>query len=154
VQDVWSDLVRRTPQGVPGPGGLDASDGFGAIYWGGALFWLLGDVEIRERTGNRHTLEDALRGVREAGGSVAVTWPVDRVLAAADRATGVPVLAALYARMAATAGHVDLPALWSRLGIEDSGSIRFRDDAPLAALRRAITDPGLSDRRAPSGASR
>src|SRR6185503_5263296 len=120
-----------------GAGGLDANRGFGAIYWGGALFWLLADVEIRERTDNRLSLEDALRGVRDAGGSIEVTWPVERVLAAADRAVGVAVLAPLYARMAGSGPRVDLPSLWSRLGVEDAGGIRFRDDAPLAAVRRA-----------------
>jgi predicted metalloprotease with PDZ domain len=139
VEEVWTDLVRRTPQGVPGAGGLDASRGFGAIYWGGALFWLLADVEIRERTDNRRSLEDALRAIRDAGGSIAVTWPVDRTLAAADRALGVSVLGPLYARMAGSAAPIDLPALWTRLGVEDAGAVRFRDDAPLAAVRRAIT---------------
>lgn len=140
-EEVWADLVRRTPQGLPGPGGLDASRGFGAVYWGGALFWLLADVEIREKTGERHTLEDALRAVRQAGGSIAVTWPVERVLSVADRGVGVDVLVPLHARMASTEAHVDLPALWARLGIEDAGGIRFRDDAPLAAIRKAITTP-------------
>jgi hypothetical protein len=41
---------------------------------------------------------------------------------------------------------VDLRALWARLGVEDAGGrIQFRDDAPLAAIRKAITagvDPG------------
>jgi hypothetical protein len=138
-EEVWADLVRRTPQGLPGPGGLNASRGFGAVYWGGALFWLLADVEIREKTGQRHTLEDALAAVRAAGGSIAVTWPVERVLSVADRGVGVDVLVPLYARMASAEAHVDLPALWARLGIEDAGGIRFRDDAPLAAIRRAIT---------------
>jgi hypothetical protein len=139
VEEVWTDLVRRTPQGVPGAGGLDASRGFQAIYWGGALFWLLADVEIRERTDNRKSLEDALRGIRDAGGSIAVTWPVDRTLEVADRAVGVSVLGPLYARMAQSGDRVDLPALWARLGLEDVGGIRFRDDAPLARIRRAIT---------------
>jgi len=141
VEEVWTDLVRRTPQGVPGSGGLDANRGFGAIYWGGALFWLLADVEIRERTDNRKSLEDALRGIRDAGGSIAVTWPVDRTLEVADRAVGVPVLAPLYARMAQSGEKVDLGALWARLGLEDAGGIRFRDDAPLARIRQAITAP-------------
>jgi predicted metalloprotease with PDZ domain len=141
VEEVWTDLVRRTPQGVPGSGGLDANRGFGAIYWGGALFWLLADVEIRERTDNRKSLEDALRGIRDAGGSIAVTWPVERTLEAADRAVGVPVLGPLYARMAQSGEKVDLGALWARLGLEDAGGIRFRDDAPLARIRRAITTP-------------
>ena len=140
-------LVRRTPQGVPGAGGLDASRGFGAIYWGGALFWLLADVEIRERTDNRKSLEDALRGIRDAGGSIAVTWPVDLTLATADRALGVEVLGPLYARMAQSGEKVDLGALWARLGLEDAGGIRFRDDAPLARIRLAITAPPAAGSR-------
>ena len=147
VEEVWTDLVRRTPQGVPGAGGLDANRGFGAIYWGGALFWLLADVEIRERTDNRKSLEDALRGIRDAGGSIAVTWPVDRTLEVADRAVGVPVLGPLYARMAQSGEKVDLGALWARLGLEDTGGIRFRDDAPLARIRQAITEPQGSSSR-------
>jgi len=147
VEEVWTDLVRRTPQGVPGAGGLDANRGFGAIYWGGALFWLLADVEIRERTDNRKTLEDALRGIRDAGGSIAVTWPVDRTLEVADRAVGVPVLGPLFARMAQSGERVDLPALWARLGLEDAGGIRFRDDAPLARIRQAITAPAAGASR-------
>ena len=155
IEDVWSDLVRRTPQGVPGPGGLDANEGYGAIYWGGALYWLLADVEIRERSGGRLTLEDALRGVRDAGGSIAVTWPVERVLATADRAVGITVLEELYGRMARSAGAVDLRGLWARLGIDDAGGIRFRDDAPLAAIRKAITAPPEGPQRGgrPSGGS-
>ena len=47
----------------------------------------------------------------------------------------------LYEKMARSPGGVDLSLLWSRLGIEDAGSLRFRDDAPLASIRRAIT-PG------------
>jgi hypothetical protein len=53
----------------------------------------------------------------------------------------VEVLGPLYARMAQSAQNVDLAALWARLGLEDAGGIRFRDDAPLARIRRAITEP-------------
>ena len=49
------------------------------------------------------------------------------------------VLEELYGRMARSAGAVDLPALWARLGISDGGGLRFRDDAPLAGIRKAIT---------------
>ena len=76
-----------------------------------------------------------------------MTWPVDRTLEVADRAVGVPVLGPLFARMAQSGERVDLPALWARLGLEDAGGIRFRDDAPLARIRQAITAP-------PAGASR
>jgi hypothetical protein len=51
------------------------------------------------------------------------------------------VLGPLFERLARSAGGVDLPALWARLGIDDTTGIRFRDDAPLAAIRKAITAP-------------
>jgi predicted metalloprotease with PDZ domain len=140
AEEVWADLVRKTPQGRPGEGGLDASRGFGAIYWGGALFWLLADVELRERSEGKVTLPDALAGIGEAGGSIAVTWPPERVLEAGDRATGMKVLAGLYARMARSADPVDLGALWKKLGIEEiGGRVVFDDGAPLAWIRKAIT---------------
>jgi len=34
----------------------------GPHYWGGALFCLQADLEVRKRTGNAKGLQDALRG--------------------------------------------------------------------------------------------
>ena len=142
VEEVWTDLVRRTPQGVPGSGGLDANRGFGAIYWGGALFWLLADVEIRERTDNQRGLEHALRGIVAAGGTIESRWPIEKALAEGDRAVGLGVLVPLHARMGPAPMPMDLDDLWSRLGVvRGTGSVTFDDRAPLAAVRRAITRP-------------
>ncbi len=137
---VWSDLVRRTPSAVPGPSGLAGARGFGAMYWGGALFCLLADVEIRQRTDDRRSLDDALRGVQTEGGSIVTRWSVGKTLAAADAAVQLDVPSALYARMAHAAAAVDLPSLWARLGVvAGGGEVAFDDAAPLAAIRRAIT---------------
>jgi hypothetical protein len=60
-EDVWKEFVSRMPEGIPKyRDGLDYSRGIGPVYWGGALFYLLADVEIREKTKNRKGLEDAL----------------------------------------------------------------------------------------------
>lgn len=63
VEKVWSDLVDGLPKGLPKPGdrGLDRTPTWGRTYWGGALFCLLADIEIRQRTGNRKGLEDSLQ---------------------------------------------------------------------------------------------
>ena len=48
----------------------------------------------------------------------------------------------LYAQNKDTAVTPDLQVLWRQLGIEQRGdSIEFRDDAPLAATRKAIMAP-------------
>jgi hypothetical protein len=141
-EQVWNEVVRDMPQGLStyGDRGLDNSQTWESIYWGGALFFLLADVEIRERTNNRRGLEDALRGIATAGGTVDVTWNIEQVIAEGDRATGVPVMKELYKRMADSSYQVDLDLLWRRLGVERrNGSVIFNDKAPLAAVRRAIT---------------
>jgi hypothetical protein len=142
VEEVWAGLVKGLPNGLPQAGdrGLDRTHTWGRTYWGGALFCLLADLEIRERTGNRKSLDDALRGVLASGGDIAVSWPLERLLREGDRATGVPVLAELHARMGEKPEDVDLAALWRRLGVRAAGgSVAFDDNAPLAAIRRSLT---------------
>lgn len=140
---VWRDFVDGMPQGLPkrGDRGLDGTPTWGRTYWGGALFCLLADIEIRSRTDNRVGLQHALRGIQAAGGSIAAHWPLAQALAAGDAAIGLPVLAEQYKAMRAKPVDVDLPALWRRLGVVvDGKTVTFDDAAPAAATRRAITD--------------
>ncbi|MDB4938947.1 MAG: hypothetical protein JWP87_5919 [Labilithrix sp.] len=140
--DAWLGLVEGLPNGLPAAGdrGLDRTHTWGRIYWGGALFWFVADVEIRKRTQNRFGLEDALRAVVDAGGSNASRWPLADVMSAGDRATGVPVLRELYEAMASSPHPIELEPLLKSLGVELSGGrVTFDDKAPLAGIRRAIT---------------
>ena len=68
AEQMWFDLVRDMPQGLPQAGdrGLDHTHTWGRTYWGGALFCLLADVEIRRQTNNAKGLEHALRGILDA----------------------------------------------------------------------------------------
>ena len=141
VEDVFAEEQRSMPRGLPGTSGsgLDQDHSWGRTYWGGALFCLLADVQIHQRTRNRHGLQDAMKAVLRASGGLPTDWDIDRVFATADAAVGVPVLAELYAQMKDRAFAPDLPALWRSLGIEGDGTaIRLNDQAPLAAVRRAI----------------
>jgi hypothetical protein len=143
-EKVWGDLIDGLPKGLPQAGdrGLDFTPTWGRTYWGGALFCLLADIEIRKRTGNKKGLEDALRAILKAGGTIESDWPLVRTLEIGDRGTGVPVLRALYDKMKAAPAPVDLSALWKELGVERrNGKIEFVDGAPLAAIRKAITQP-------------
>lgn len=139
---VWGDMLRDMHQGLPGPGdrGLDFTHTWGRTYWGGAIFCLLADVGIRERTSNRAGLQQALRGVIAEGGNIEYDWPIEDALDAADKAVKVPVMTELYNEMKDKPYAPDLTDLWRRLGVESSSTgVRFRDDAPLAGIRKAIT---------------
>ncbi len=72
-------------------------------------------------------------------------WPVSRVIAVADAATGVPVLAELYAAHGLRGEVMDLDATWRSLGVLPDGlAVRFDDSAPRAWIRRALVTPGSS----------
>ena len=49
--EIWQAMMRDMPKGLPQAGdqGLDNTDTWGRRYWGGAMFCLLADIEIRKR---------------------------------------------------------------------------------------------------------
>src|ERR1700741_961989 len=139
---MWLELVRDLHQGLPQPGdeGLDNTHTWGRTYWGGALFCFLADIEIHKQTNNRKGLDDALRGILNAGGDIRYDWPIEKALTVGDQATGVSVLLPLYEKMKNRPYNVDLAALWKELGVErDGDTVKFIDSAPLAKTRDAIT---------------
>jgi hypothetical protein len=147
VKEVWRTFVRDMPKGQPEPGdqGLDNTHTWGRTYWGGAMFCLLADVRIHERTKNRKGLEDALRGINRGGGNINEDWDIQKTLALGDKATGTTVLRDLYQAMRDKPAPVDLDQLWTKLGIQmKDGSVAFDDKAPEASIRKAITAPPKS----------
>lgn len=138
---MWADLVEGLPQGQPNRdgGGLDDDHAWGRTYWGGAGFWLLADLRIRQQSAGRHSLDDVLRAVLAAGGDGSVTWPLERIFEVARLTTGENVLADLHQEMGSRPLVVDFDGWWTRLGIHPSGmGVIFDDKAPLAGLRQAI----------------
>ncbi|MBL8729484.1 MAG: hypothetical protein JNM25_13710 [Planctomycetes bacterium] len=139
--DVWQSMLEDYPQGLAAAdaGGLDDDASWGRTYYGGAIFCLRADVEIRRLTDNRRSLRDAMRGIVAAGGNISAMWPIEDVLRTGDEATGTTVLRDLYAAMRAAPEPRELQSLWRELGVRlGSGHVVFDDSAPLAAVRRAL----------------
>lgn len=145
-QQLWDELTRNLPQGLlaDGDAGYNRSRSWAHTYWGGALFWFLADVRIRERTAGARSLADALRAVHAAGGTIEMRWRPERLIALGDRATGVPVLAELWASLGEGRGPaVALEPVLRSLGVTRSarGTVSLDEAAPQAGLRRALTAP-------------
>jgi hypothetical protein len=142
--DVWAEELRSMPRGLPEANdrGLDNTHTWGRTYWGGAMFCLLADVDIRKRTGLRFGLQDALRAVLRDSGGLSSDWPIERVLRSGDAAVGTRSLEDLYAHMKDQPMAPDLKALWRELGVtEVNGEVQLDERAPLAPVRHAIMHP-------------
>lgn len=143
--EVWRTFIRDMPKGEPESGdrGLDNTHTWGRTYWGGALFALLADVRIRERTHNRKGLQDALRGILDHDGTIAQDWKITKAFEIGDRATGTKVLEELYHQMSDSPVTVDLANLWKTLGLSVNADHQAAvdDRAADAAIRIAIMTP-------------
>lgn len=148
ARQMWRDLVRDMPKGQPQSGdeGLDHTHTWGRTYWGGALFFFMADVEIRKQTKNKKGLEDALRGILQAGGDINEDWSIEKVLKTGDQAVGLDVLDKLYAEWRDKPVTVDLAALWTQLGVTSNGATN--EDAQLSAVRRCIESGTTSSKTA------
>lgn len=141
-EKVWTDMVRDMPQGEPRKQdhGLDRTHTWASTYWGGALFFLLADIGIRERTGNRMGLQDALRAIIASGKTIEVDSNPKEAFAIGDKATGTSVLTEMYANVRDKPVEKNLSELWSRLGVRaaSNGTVSFDNSAALAPERKSI----------------
>lgn len=144
-EDVWHEWVTSMPKGLEALGetGLAKADETG-IYWGGALFMLLADIELRKSSGLRLGLEDCARAARDAGGTMDQDWTPKQFLDVCDATYGNTIVSDLAARYVKPGKAPTLSALWKQLGVvaAKDGSVHFDDTAPLAAVRDAILSGG------------
>lgn len=140
---VWRWAIEGMPKGQPQAGdlGLDHTGTWGRTYWGGATFWLEADIGILEATHGALGAQDALRAINRRSGGNTANWTVDQVMAAGDAATKTHVLSSLYTAMRSAPAPIDVAELFRQLGVDErNGAIEYRDDAPLASIRRRITE--------------
>jgi len=141
--DVWTEWALKMHQGEPAENdeGLDKTHTWGRTYWGGALFSLTADVEIRTRTLGKASLETALRAVLAEGGNISVSWTMEKFIEVGDKATGTTVLHETYEKLAKHPTPVDVPTLMRRLGVVVHGQepVTFDDTAELAWVRKGMT---------------
>ncbi|RYZ85380.1 MAG: hypothetical protein EOP04_16110 [Proteobacteria bacterium] len=142
AETVFKGMIEGMPNGLvnKNSGGLDGTRDWGRIYWGGALYCLLVDTELRERSKGKVGIEVALRAIVDAGGTMAVQWPLEKALAIGDKATGYPVMNKVYQEMKDKWVDVDLKHLWKSMGValKADGSVTFDDKAPLAYVREGM----------------
>ncbi len=140
-EDVWRWLIKGTPNGVPknGDKGLDNTSSWGMKYWGGAIYFLLADIQIHEATNNKYGLEHALRAINKAGGSMALesTWTITKALSIGDKALETNTLFSLYNEMKSKAFDPELENIWKKYGVRlKNDQIIF--DKNRSELRREI----------------
>ncbi|MEZ4474871.1 MAG: hypothetical protein R3F60_29600 [bacterium] len=148
-QHAWDDLHDGFERGRASDGGLSVQAESAAlrqrhaywwVYWGGAAWALLLDLELR-RQGD--SLDRVLRGWQRLPCCEGESHAADSLLAEADALIGRPLARPLFDRLLTAPGFPSLEATRAALGLRTRSRqvVGFDDAAPEAGLRRAITAP-------------
>jgi len=145
--EVWREWIEQMPRGLSA---LRIGLSGGSPYWGGGLFMLLSDIEIRRATSGAKGLEHCLRGALRAGGDMAPAerWPLATFVQRCDTALGTPVMAMMVERHLGRSVEVDLPALWRDLGVRPAADgVEVDDSAPSAWIRKLLVMGRAADKQ-------
>ena len=111
------------------------------IYWSGAALALMADAAWRAHDDT--SLDTALARLGSCCLPSPDTWSGEALFAQLDALNGAPRLQALYERHADAPGLPPVEELYPALGIRiETNRVTLDDDAPLAAVRRAIMRGG------------
>lgn len=110
------------------------------MYWSGAAIALMGDVQLRQLSGNKESLDTAMRKIRLCCLPSRKAYSDKEFFALLDSYTGQTVFTDLYNDYANSAGFPDVRKLFTQMGIETSGDVKLVD-AEMADIRDSIMRP-------------
>jgi hypothetical protein len=154
AQRAWQKLYEGFERGRKSRPELSPNEasrrGVGAatmkIYWSGAILALMADVELRQRSAGRESLDDVLDQLQRCCLPAAKRWTGPQLFGKLDSFLEEPVFMPLYRQYADREGFPDIAPLFKRLGIDiGDDRVALHGDAELAEIRKAIT-------RSPTGA--
>jgi hypothetical protein len=147
-RDAWLKLYNGFQRGRRGTAGLpldEASRDMGQkglymrVYWSGAAIALLADVELRETSGGRLSLDTALSALADCCLPSERAWSGQELFQRLDELTGTAVFTRLYRQHARSRSFPDLTEVSDRLGIDHgTRGLRFSRQRRSADLRTAI----------------
>ena len=111
------------------------------VYWSGAAIALLADVQLRELSGGKESLDAVLDRFQACCLPSDRVWGGPELFAQFDELASYPVFTPLYRRYADTAGFPDTSDVFERLGLTVAdGKVHIRADAELQAIRESILE--------------
>ncbi len=109
------------------------------VYWSGAAIALMADIELRQRSGGKESLDTVLSQLQECCLPSKRKWSGSSLFKKLDSFLESPVFMPLYGRYANEAGFPDMAPILDDLGIKlTANGVIFDDEKRLSAMRRAI----------------
>ncbi|HMI92378.1 MAG TPA: hypothetical protein VK509_13475, partial [Polyangiales bacterium] len=145
-REAWRRIYEGSLRGRDTAGSLaqasakaSESHDFPTIYWAGAAFALMADVELRKRSAGKRSLDDVMAGLSSCCARGERPQPAEAVLARMDELAGTPVFSELAERWVHGPKLPELGPLYTQLGLRVAkGKVEESASAEHAWIRAAI----------------
>lgn len=109
------------------------------VYWSGAALMLQADIQLRETSGGRQSLDTALQSLWYCCLENGRTWRAREMFTKLDELTGTEIFSALYNKHVHAESFPDMRSTWKYLGVNTRRNrVSLTADAPLAEVRTSI----------------
>lgn len=112
------------------------------VYWSGAALLLMADLQLRDTTNGRQSLDSAIQSLAACCMANGKTWRAREMFEQLDEFTGTVIFTDLYQEYVHSHHFPDIRSTWEHLGINTRHSrVSLTQSAPLADVREAIMKP-------------
>jgi predicted metalloprotease with PDZ domain len=109
------------------------------VYWSGAALMLMADMQLREASDGRQSLDTALQSLAGCCMQNGKTWRARDMFTQLDELTDTDIFSRLYRKHVHGKGFPDMRTTWQNLGISTRyDQVSLSEDAPMADVRSAI----------------
>ena len=106
------------------------------VYWSGAALMLKADMQLREASAGRQSLDTALKSLSDCCLQNGRTWRAREMFEQLDELTDTDIFMRLYDQYVYANSFPDMRPTWEALGINTRREqVKLSNDAPLAAIR-------------------
>jgi len=142
----WQKLFEGFQRGEEGTHGGSLAqatrDGWRStmrVYWSGAALMLKADMQLRNSSSGRQSLDTALKSLWSCCLENGKTWRAKEMFTQLDELTETRIFMSLYNEYVHAEGFPDMRDTWKLLGvITRNERVSLSDDARLAGVRKAI----------------
>jgi len=142
----WQKLYEGFQRGKNGTNGGSLAqatrrgrDSTMRVYWSGAALLLMADMQLRDTTNGRQSLDTALQSLSTCCMANGKTWRAREMFEKLDKLTGTVIFTDLYQKYVHAHSFPDMRSSWEELGIKvRHKQVSLVQSAPMADIRMAI----------------
>jgi hypothetical protein len=150
-QQAWQKMLEGFQRGIKQTNGsqytlkeatrrMHRDRAYMRVYWSGTAIMFIGDMQLREQTNGKHSLDSALRHIKKCCLNSYRSWTALELMQKLDNVTGEKIFVPLHKQYVNSKVFPDYEPYLKKLGIRfQRGKVRFDSSKQTSMTRKKLT---------------